>query len=283
MPNPLSSFVSEGRRLTDLVRSSDPLPEPQLVDFKTNQKRLEFLRDLIARVGVLAHCYDAICGLTERWNDLQARIHALPNEPGQPNTRTIPDELVGEEERWRVEVDAFTSLIYYEVTSIVGMLRQLSIVIDVALEVQFLVKVRDRFLSHVQLSGVMRGSRHAFSVPMRGFLERDVVALSSWFSEDLRALGKRALQLGSPAWEEQRRRNEELVLSKKGNEDFTQDELVGLMAAGVRECELELALHQLAELLNMQVVPLIVSEADKAILEFQWERWVDDSEDPASV
>lgn len=273
MPNPLGRFISEGQRLTNLVKSSDPVPDPLLADFRTNQKRIEFLRDLLARAGVLAHCYDAICSLTERWKDLQARIQALPTDPGRPSVRTIPHELVDEEERWLVEVDAFTSLIYYEVTSIVGMLRQLAIEIDVAPEVQFLVKVRDRFLSHVQLSGVARGLGRGWRMPERGLLERDIVALSSWSAEDLRALGGRALEIGSPAWEEQRRRNEQLVLSKKRNEDFTQDDHVGLMAAGVRECQIELALHQLADLLNERVVPLVVAESDRAIREFQWERW----------
>lgn len=95
------------------------------------------------------------------------------------------------------EVDGLTSLVYYEVTSIVGMLRQLCIGLHNRQEVKFLVKVRDRFLSHVQLSGVRRGAGRGWTLPEAGYLHRDVVALNSWSAEDLRALGPNAAAIGS--------------------------------------------------------------------------------------
>jgi hypothetical protein len=153
------------------------------------------------------------------------------------------------------------------------MLHQLDVAIDPAPEVQYLVKIRDRFLSHVQLSGVARGPDHGWHMPERGFLQKDVVSLNTWSGEKLRALGEHALQIGSPAWEEQQRRNEQLVLSKRRNESFTQDELLDLIAASVRECRLELALQQFGELLQYSVLPIIEQETCRAIEVFGYERW----------
>ena len=41
-------------------------------------------------------------------------------------------------------------------------------------------------------------------MPEQGFLQREVVSLNSWSSEDLRALGECALAVGSPQFQEQR-------------------------------------------------------------------------------
>jgi hypothetical protein len=181
--------------------------------------------------------------------------------------------LVQEDERTLVAIDAFTSLVYYEIASVAGMLRQLSIGLDTVPEVRFLIKVRDRFFSHVHLARVTRGPRGGWTLPSQGILMRDVVALNSWSSEDLRDLGPKSLTIGSPEWVAQRRANEELVLSAKQNEKFTADELLALRAAGVRECHLELALHQLGELLVDAAIPLIFAETQRAIREFGFETW----------
>ncbi len=273
MPNPLSHFLTKARYITNRVRGSDRIPDDRLHEFLAIEKRLDFLQDLVARVAILAHCYDAICGLTEHHQDLRKREDALPTDPAHPNSRTIPPELIEEEDRWLVEVDVFTSLIYYEVTSVVGMIRQLEVEIDPGSEIQYLVKVRDRFMSHVQLSRVTRGGYRGLGIPERGFLQRDMVALNRWSAEDLQALGEHAMELGSVPWTEQRRRNEELILSRTRNEHFTKDQMLDLMAAGVRECHLELALIQLGELLQTRVLPIIEKETDRAIGNFPWERW----------
>jgi hypothetical protein len=273
MATPLREFVLEADRVLDLVRAAGAVPEPQLLPFMENQRRLGFLRDLVGRARVLAHCYESLWALADRCRDFQNRLRDLPPDRPGSNVRTLPSAWVDEEERWLEEVDALTSLVYYEVTSIVGMLRQLNIALHDHQEVKFLVKVRDRFLSHVQLSGVRRGQAGGWSLPETGYLHRDVVALSSWSAEDLRALGPNAVAIGSREWEAQRRINEELVLSAKRNEDFTQQELSGLLAAGVRECNLELVHQQLADLLKTQLMPLITSETQRAVGEFGFEKW----------
>ena len=45
------------------------------------------------------------------------------------------------------------------------------------------------------------------------------------------------------------------------------------MAAGVRECNLELVHQQLANILRTQVTPLITAEAERAVRDFGFERW----------
>lgn len=152
------------------------------------------------------------------------------------------------------------------------MLDQLGVSADTGSELRYLVKVRDRFFSHVQLTGLARGPDHGWSQPERGFLRRDVVSHSAWSFEDLRVLGRRALSIGSPEWREQRQQNEALVLSRKRGEDLTRDELQGPMAAGVRECDVELAISQLAELLRGNVLAIVERQTRHMIDEFGWER-----------
>lgn len=273
MFNPLRQFVLEADRVLDLARAAGPVPDQQLVSFIENQRRLGFLRDLVGRARILAHCYESLWSLADRCREFQSRLRRLqPDHPGS-NARTVPQTWVEEEEHWLEEVDTLTSLVYYEVTSMVSMLRQLGIELVGSQEVKFLVKIRDRFLSHVQLAGVRRGQGGGWSLPEAGYLHRDVVALNSWSAEDLRALGPHAIVIGSPEWQAQRKINEELVLSGKRNEAFTSQELAGLRAAGVRECDLELVHQQLASILSTEVLPLLKAEAECAIREFGFERW----------
>ncbi len=238
-----------------------------------NRRRLDFLEDLIGHFAIVTFCYESLCRLTEQLWRLDARKRALPTEPGRGSLRYIPAELAAEEEGRLVEGDALTSLLYYEVTTVVSMLRQVDVAVDPASEIQYMTKVRDRFLAHSRLTGVARGVGRGHEMPERGFLRRDVVALSGWTHEDIRALGDRALRVGSLGWEAQRRLNEELVLSRKRNEEFTPDEKIGLMAAGIRECEPERALEQLAALGERKLLPIIAAATQTAIEAFGWERW----------
>lgn len=275
MAHPLTTFAVEASRLLDLARSEESVSDSQLVAFVENKWRLDFLSDLVGRARILQHCHDSLLALTDQYRKLQAHIRALPPDHPDSNVRTIPAELVEEEERILVAVDASTSLIYYEVVSVGGMLRQLGVALDTLPEVRFLTKVRDRFFAHVQLAGVQRGHRGGSALPAQGFLALDVIALNSWSSEDLRALGSQSLTIGSSEWEEQRRANEQLTLSEKRNERFTQCEIQALHASGVRECNLPLALHELGEFLLNAGIPLIREETQRATREFGYERWED--------
>ena len=103
-------------------------------------------------------------------------------------------------------------------------------------------------------------------------LAAPAIALNSWWSEDLRVLGSQSFEIGSPAWETQRRENEQLILSAKRSEKFTSNEIQALRVAGARECNLPLALHQLGEILFKAGIPLIREEAQRATSKFGYER-----------
>jgi hypothetical protein len=270
MPNPLTSFVAEAGRQLDLVQAEHP-PDDQLEAFIENQRRIDFLRDIVGRARMLRQSYDRLDDLSEQCRGQDRQRRELPES--RPGVRPVPQAMLDAEERWLAEVDCFTSLIYYEVTSIVTMLRPLGLGVDYKAELLFLVKLRDRFLSHVQISGVRKGPRAGWSIGDRGQLSRDVVALHSWTSEELRVLGRSGFTIGSPEWEAQRRDNEQLVISRKRNENFTPAELAGLYAAGVRECDLEAALAQLATVLQERLLPVLILEAEQAIERFGFERW----------
>ena len=66
----------------------------------------------------------------------------------------------------------------------------------------------------------------------------------------------------------------QLILSRKRNEDFTQEDIINLLDAGVRECDLEKALRQLGIILVEHVLPIIQSESDKAVTSFKFKRLV---------
>ena len=271
----LERFVADGERLLDIEFPEAGIGDEQLDDFMVNVKRREFLGDLVERTATLAHCVRNIHRLTEEFNRRQEQIDSLPPNPNQPNIRTIPKEILDEDDRWEKDVEIQTSYIYYETASIVSMIKQLGILIDGSSELWYLVKVRDRFLFHGQLKGVRRGSDRGYIIPQdgpRGLLERSHVALDSWSSVGIRALGPRALKVGSEEFEALRRKNEQLILSNTHNEKFTQDQIDDLRVAGVRECKLEQALTELGRLLNTSVLPVIVTESDRAVQEFKFER-----------
>lgn len=152
------------------------------------------------------------------------------------------------------------------------MLAQLSIAMPVNSEIAYLAKIRDRFLSHVQLAGVRRGSRPGLSIPETGRIHRDVVGLDSWYSDDLRALGHDPANIKPAERELIRAANESLILTKKQNERFTAGEVAQLMFAGVRECDLEQVGSELAVLLDNELRPVLIAHSEKAIQEFGMER-----------
>ena len=271
--NKFQAFARQADSLLDLARAAIRVPDAELPGFIENQRRIWFLRDLSGRIRVLGRCYETLHRLSDQMRSIQEEYDTLPRDDPDSMWRTIPEELLFEENECLVQVDAYTSLIYYEVTSVVHILRQLGISIENASEVRYLVKIRDRFFSHVQLSGVRRGKAEGWALPDAGYLRRDVVKLSSWSPEDQRFLGPLALEIGSTEWHERRRENKALVLSSKRNEEFTPDELGHLLAAGVRECDLVAVHNQLGELLLSDLLSIVVAESDRSVSEFGYVRF----------
>jgi hypothetical protein len=141
-----------------------------------------------------------------------------------------------------------------------------------------LVKVRDRFLSHSRRDGVQRGRRGGGSLA-----KRDVIALNQWSTDDLRALGRSDLVVGSKEWKALRDENERRVRSKKQNEKFSASEITDLFAAGVREPDIDRAAAEFEQLLDGNVMPLIKHESNIAVEQFGMARYLDDEDDDSYI
>lgn len=153
------------------------------------------------------------------------------------------------------------------------MLRQMGIAPDRESETMFLLKVRDRFLSHPQLAGASRGGRGGVGVPFDETrrLTYDMIALNSWSADEDRSLGFDPETTPPDVRTRMREENEKLVLSPKRNEQFTNDEITRLRYAGVRECDLETVAVELSQLLEQELMPILTAYAE-GIREFGFVR-----------
>lgn len=272
MHHPFVRFLDQARGLLQLAQFDDR-PQSRFAEYMANRKRQDFLQEILGRVAVVGYCHNALVELSDGWHSIEAEKAALPRDPQNPSLTWIPDELARREAEWLIRVDAHTSLVYYEVSSLLGLLRQLDIMPDEDSELFYLKKVRDRFLAHQYVGGMLRGSARDWHMRDGGFLEYDVLALNSWDRDQLTALGTLALPIGSQQWQEQRLANESLLLSAKHSEKFTPEEWARLMAAGVRDCKLEEALRDLAGLLDARLLPVVQTVSEEAIRDFGWELW----------
>jgi hypothetical protein len=262
----LDVFVEEATNILNLAIRGR-VEQAKLAAYGDSQRRGRFLKDLVARVRVIARAFDRLDELTETIRQINRRWDELPHVRG---TRTIPDEYVKERKNCETDVESAVGLIYYEVKSVMDMLRQLDIKVDRESETMFLLKVRDRFLSHPQLAGASRGSRGGIGVPFdeKRRLTYDMIALNSWGADEDRALGFDPETTIADVRGRMREENEKLILSPKRNEQFTDDEINRLRYAGVRECDLEEVSVELAELLDHELTRVLARYADDAIREF---------------
>jgi hypothetical protein len=262
----LDDFVEEATNILNLA-SRGRVEPAKLAAYGDSQRRRRFLQDLVARIRVIARAFDRLDELTGTIRQINRRWDELPHVRG---TRRIPDEYVKERKNCETDVEAAVALIYYEVKSVVDMLRQLDIDVDGETETMFLLKVRDRFLSHPQLAGASRGSRGGIGVPFDETrrLTYDMIALNSWAADEDRALGFDPETTPADVRTRMREENEKLILSPKRNEQFSDDEITRLRYAGVRECDLEKVAVELAELLWKELRPILARYADEAMREF---------------
>lgn len=264
--NPLDGFVDQATTTLNLAIKGR-VEQDKLAAYGESQRRRRFLKDVVARVAIVARAFDRLDELTGTMRDINRRWDELPHVRG---TRTIPDEYVRERKKCEADVEAAVALIYYEIKSIVDMLRQLGIEVRPDSETMFLLKVRDRFLSHPQLAGACRGSRGGIGVPFdeRRRLTYDMIALNSWGADEDRALGFDPEITPADVRTTMREENEKLILSPKRNEQFTDEQINRLRYAGVRECDLEKVSIELAELLEKEFAPILARCADEAIRDF---------------
>ncbi len=268
--NPLDAFAEEATIMLHLA-STRRIEQEKLVAYGESQRQRRFLQDVVARVRIVAACFDRLDELTWTMREINRRWDELPHERG---TRTIPDEYVKERKNCEAAVESAVALVYYEVKSIVDMVRQIGIEPDRLSETMFLLKVRDRFLSHPQLAGASRGSRGGVGVPFDETrrLTYDMIALNSWSADEDRALGFDPETTPPDVRLRMREENEKLILTPKRNEQFTDDEITRLRYAGVRECDLEKVAVELSQLLEKDLTPVLAAYADEALREFGFVR-----------
>jgi hypothetical protein len=94
--NPFEDFISSANFLTDLTRKSRSVSKSEREDFLHNQTRLDFLCNLVSRLGILAYCYDSILKLTDQLRAWDLKVNALPPDPEDPDVTDMPEELAEE-------------------------------------------------------------------------------------------------------------------------------------------------------------------------------------------
>ena len=134
----------------------------------------------------------------------------------------------------------------------------------------YLVKVRDRFLTHPRNAKVVRSPYRGHTIQDGQAMKVDIIGANQWSQIDQLALGENALVPGSQAWQDQRRTNEDLIRSSKKNEDFTLEEILKIEAAGTRECDLDVALSELSTILETKLLPLVRSLNSEAVFQNKW-------------
>src|SRR5262245_7511582 len=118
MLNPLSVFIDNASSLLDLGRDAGlVIADNKLALFMECKQRLQFLRNLLQRARIVDFAQEWLLKLSDDIRALDARLHALPPDRRGGNVRTIPNELVSEQDRTAVALDAAAALILYGITS----------------------------------------------------------------------------------------------------------------------------------------------------------------------
>ncbi|HYX27333.1 MAG TPA: hypothetical protein VE863_02105, partial [Pyrinomonadaceae bacterium] len=232
-----------------------------------------FAEDLVARVEQLSHAFVRLCELSNEHFVISEEIRRGQPHPNAIDLSKVSPSLLKRDQDWRAEVEMITSFAHYELKSVVDMLKQWGVNVDKP-ELLYIAKTRDRFLSHPQSGGVMRKPRRSISIPYDGGpVEGSIAGLNSW-GPISREQYLQFLNLAPPIDEEgERRTNEQLCLSHKRNEQFSEPEVVRLKAFGLREPNLTKALAELSDLLQTDALPKIDALYEQAVNVFGFERY----------
>lgn len=229
-----------------------------------NDEERNYCQDVAARVGVLADAYDKLCGLSGEWFEIRDAMQEGQSNSGIDLTKVSP-LVLQQERRWKSDVDQASTVFYYELKSVLDMLRGWGINIS-SVELDYAAKVRNWFLAHPQYAGVARRSARTVSVPSDGGpVELSVTGLSAWFWITREYyIGK--LKLTHPVDESaQRAVNEQLVLSGNRTQKLTADEILRLKAFGLREPRIRECAVELSQLLRQEVLPKINAAFTEAL------------------
>lgn len=275
--NVLNSFLVSAKNSTRIAwrAVNQPAVRPdQYEAFTRNSEERNYAQELLARVEMLSFTFERLCELRGDY----FRIHeAMRESQSHPNgidcSKVAPADLE-RYRRWNLEGDVLTAFAYYELKSVVDMLQGWNIAVVVGAELEYILKTRDRFLAHPQYRGVMRLANRGRSIPgARGPVGVSIAGLSQWDSITRQHYLKE-LKMDAPVDEEfERRKNEQLVISKTRNHRWDLNEIVRLKAFGVREADLPAALKELGSVLEGHALPKIEAAFDEAVTCFGFERY----------
>lgn len=224
-----------------------------------------YVTDVLDRVEMLAFTHSRLNALPGLYRDAEAQMDCTKRVTrDEPLTWEVPDEIVWQRDCRALEGRVLVSFVYYELTSLAHMLKALKVPIPKG-ELQYLVKARDKFLAHPVFRGRVRNAHGAMSIPQVGLLhtyaihtdEGDPVLIDHYSSlfAPKNAADKARL----------RDENEQLILSRKKNFEFSADEWLRLKAFGIREANLGASLKEMAELLLSSALPEIERIAGQPI------------------
>jgi hypothetical protein len=282
-PNPPAGRQSPGQGLEQfaravadtlegLARTSDapPLADP-LAEHRNHEQR-EFLSDIGDRAELMAFAYRRLLDLPALLDAAErAWRRRIPRDAR--GVRVFDEEYETTRRRLELEIEALTTLLYYEAASVVQLCKTLGAIPPSSSSLAYLAKVRDRFLVHPEHRRVRRASRWGG----RGVENKDrfglpicyVAGLHSLDHERARHAGEGALLAAIEAkhaiWAQQRQDNEALVRSARHNSKFTDSEITRLIVFGLDEPSLSEALLDLADLLNTGVLPKVKEAAEEAV------------------
>ena len=186
--------------------------------------RTEMLDVAFLRLRVLARLYLATNNLIDA---------VMPFVQEAPSRFNVPDELVFRRDSLIVEASVIVSFVYYELTTLVHMLRNYDVLIPDG-ELTYLTKARDKFIAHPYPLGRSRSARGSVCITPKGLLhpyainanESDPAFINFYCKPFLgtaapnHLLQDGGLYLGSPNFVKASRRsrmeNEKLILSKSG-------------------------------------------------------------------
>lgn len=274
--NPLNKFLDSVRPRMKIAWSAvahQQITPTQYEALTLNEEERNYAEDLVTRVEMLSHAFDRLCELGVEHFEIHEEMKRNQPSPSGINRAIVSPSVLEREERWRKEVDVVTSFACYEIKSLADMLKQWGLQVN-SPELLYITKTRDRFLAHPRSGGVTRMARRSMTIPYNGGpVEVSIAGLNHW-GPITRDHYLSLLNLAPPINDSKERlANEQILLSKKQNEQLPSAEIVRLKAFGLRDPNLPEALEELADLLQKDALPKIEAAFDDAVKVFGFERF----------
>lgn len=266
--NPLALFLESSAQTLDLAEAKT-IPPADCAAYTRNAEQRNFCADVCDRVHRIAFAFDRLCELTDvSWRTTAERKQMM-DEDGKLE---LSPEMVEADGRWLVETDLLTFYIYYELKSVVDMLSHWRIAPASGSELEYALKARDRFLAHAEICRVSPRFSRGGVLPSKGFPHIEIASLQQGDPVTQKQYLDELGITGPIDRNAEVRRNNGILLSRQRNEKLTVGEVLRIKAFGVREPNLEKAIHELAAILGAAALPKIVSICDDAIINFGFER-----------